>query len=218
MITNYSDRFDKLEKIMKEVKDENKELKKEQKEMKRTLEERDQEILRLRERLNDQEQYARSWSARVLGMQIPESDATDPIKVMRHVYARLLLPIFQGALQSGQLKNIPEPEQVLETAHILPAKPGAIPAIICRFYSRNVRAMVFRLKKDFAPRVEPDQQASQGHRNDPGKFEYSLFEDLTRLNFAKLQALGQHKKVLACWPAIPPEGQQHHHACQVLVL
>ncbi len=197
MIKSYSTRFDKLEAMLDAVKKENKELKKEQKEMKETLEERDQEILKLRERINDQEQYARGWSARVLGMDIPASDATDPVKVMGHVYSRLLLPIFRGAVQTGQLNSIPNVEQVLETAHILPAKPDTIPAVICRFYSRNIRALVFRLKKDFAPRLDADRQYSQGQH--PGKFAYSIFEDLTRLNFAKLRALSQHDKVHACW-------------------
>lgn len=199
LINTYSEKFDRLEGILKTVKDENKEMKKEMKELKKTLGERDDEILGLRERLNDQEQYARSWSIRILGMQVPAEDATHPTKVMRHVHSRLLLPIFRGAVDNGLLRSIPDADQVLETAHILPAKPNAVPAIICRFYSRNIRALVFKLKREFAPRLEPDQPAREGQAARPGRFEFAVFEDLTRANFAKLRALSQHEKVFACW-------------------
>jgi len=183
---------------MKAVNEENKQLKASHKEMERTLKERDEEILGLKERLNEQEQYARGWSIRVLGMQIPEHEATQPIKVMQHVYTRLLLPIFQGAVQAGHLKGVPGVEEVLETAHILPARPNNIPAIICRFYSRNIRALVFRLKRECAPRLEPET-ARQGAQRRPGRYEYAFFEDLTRTNFLKLRALSQHEKVASCW-------------------
>jgi len=198
LIKDYASRFDRLETMLKKTGEENKELKKKHKELEKTLLERDEELLNLKVRLNDQEQYVRGWSVRILGMQIPENEATQPLLVMRQVYARLLLPIFRGAQQAGILRTIPEVDEVLETAHILPAKPNTTPAIICRFFSRNIRAMVFRLKKDYAPRLEPET-ARQGVQHRLGRYQYLFFEDLTRPNFLKLRALSQHEKVASCW-------------------
>jgi len=197
LVNKYSSRFDKLEGLLKEVKEENSELKKSQKKLEETVEQRDAEILNLRERLNDQEQYVRGWSIRVLGMQLPASDSSDPHRVMQHVYNKLLLPIFKAAQATGQLRSIPDVESVLETAHVLPAKPDTIPAIICRFYTRNIRALVFRLRRDHAPREEPEQ-GGRGHQR-PGRYLFPFYEDLTRLNFAKLRAISQHEKVQSCW-------------------
>ena len=199
IISGYGDRFDKLEKLLKEAKEENNKLKKDQEEVKKTLAERDSEILELRERLNNQEQYIRGWSIRVLNMQLPDDVVSDPRMVMQHVYRRLLLPIFQAAVATGQLNSIPEADAVLETAHVLPAKPNTVPAIICRFYTRNLRSLVFRLKKDHAPRLEPESAGQRERQKGAGKFVYPFFEDLTRTNFSKLRAISQHESVHACW-------------------
>lgn len=199
IINSYSERFDKLEGLLKTAKEENNKLKKGQEEMQKTLDERDSEILDLRERLNNQEQYIRGWSIRVLNMQLPDDIMSDPRMVIQHVYRRLLLPIFQAAVASGQLNSVPEPEAVLETAHVLPAKPNTTPAIICRFYTRNLRALVFRLKKDHAPRLAPEPTGQRERQRGAGKFQYPFFEDLTRTNFSKLRAISQHESVQACW-------------------
>jgi hypothetical protein len=68
------------------------------------------------------------------------------------VYEKVLLPIFQGALDKGLLNDIPKYDSVLETTHILPAKDSTPhKPIIAPFYSRNIQAMVFRLKKEYTP-------------------------------------------------------------------
>lgn len=198
LVGEYSNRFDRLEGLLEEYKKEVKSLKTEVKELKKTLNERDQELYRYKERQNEQEQYIRGWSIRILNMAVPEDEANEPEKVMQHVYNRLLLPIFRGAKERGLLHAIPTAEAVLETAHILPAKEGAVPAIISRFYSRNIRAMIFRLRKECAPRQEQEQPA-RGERPRPGRFQFPFYEDLTRPNFLKLRALAQHEKVQACW-------------------
>ncbi len=119
---------------------------------------------------------------------------------MRHLYSPLLLPIFHGAVDNGLLQAIRDVDQVLKTAHILLAKPNAEPAIICRFYSQNICALVFKLKREFAPRLELDQPAGwDGQAARPGRFEYLVLDDLTCANFAKLRALSQHEKMFAFW-------------------
>jgi hypothetical protein len=192
-LVNINSRFDKLEKLWSDSKAENRMLKD-------ALQEKEREIVNIRERMNEQEQYTRSWCVRVLNMKLPPNDATDPFKVMQHVYDKLLLPILIGAQSNGLLVNIPPVDQILETAHILPCKPGTTPPIIARFYSRNIRAMIFKMKKDFAPR-EPTEPAAGTRSRDQraGKLKFLLFEDLTRPTFSKMRAIAQHDSVENCW-------------------
>jgi len=70
--------------------------------------------------------------------------------------------------------------------------------IICRFYSRNTRAMIFRLKKEFADRL-PGTTGNSQHSRGNGKFRYPIYEDLTRTNFFKMRAIAQHEAVHSCW-------------------
>jgi hypothetical protein len=192
-LASFGSRFDKLEKLWTDAKAENRMLKD-------ALQEKEREIVNIRERLNEQEQYTRSWCVRILNMKLPQNDSTDPLKVMQHVYDKLLLPILQGAAQKGMLQQIPSASQILETAHILPCKPGATPPIIARFYSRNIRSMIFKLKKEFAPRAATEPAAGTRSR-DPGhgKLMFSIFEDLTRATFSKMRAISQHEAVENCW-------------------
>jgi septal ring factor EnvC (AmiA/AmiB activator) len=71
LITRQESRFDKLEKLWSETKQENKSLKE-------ALQEKERELINIRERMNDQEQYTRSWCIRVLNLSIPQEDSTDP--------------------------------------------------------------------------------------------------------------------------------------------
>ncbi len=195
LVETYGGCFDRLEGLIEGYKKEVKKLNEELVELKKTLADRDKELYGCKERQNEQEQYVRGWSIRVLNLAIPEEEVSEPVKVMQHVHNRLLLPIFKGAKERGLLQSIPSADAVLETAHILPAKEGAVPAIICRFYSRNIRAIVFRLRKDFAPRQLPER----GEQSRPGRFQHPFYEDLTRPNFHKLRALSQHDRVQSCW-------------------
>jgi len=117
---------------------------------------------------------------------------------MQLVYEKALFPILKGALETGALHKIPHYDEIIETAHILPSKPGSIPAIICRFYSRNVKAMIFRLKKDFATRLAPEK-STRSTKPGLGKFQFPLYEDLTRANFYKMRALAAHDLVHSSW-------------------
>lgn len=190
----FTSRFDKLEQLLAVVTRENTELRD-------ALAIRDKEILQLRERLNEQEQYGRSWSVRVLNLQLHEGESTDPRKVMQRVYTDAFLPILCGAQDAGELGDIPSCEELLETAHILPAKEGKIPAVICRFYSRNMRTLIFKMKKEHAPRHEltPPQAATRGRPPRLGKLIYPIYEDLTRPNFNKFRAISQRQDIESVW-------------------
>jgi hypothetical protein len=186
IIKGYAERFDRLENLLTETRKENASLK-------TALHSKDGEILKLKEKINDQEQYVRGWSMRILGLKIPQEDATDPEKVMLHVFKHVLEPIFQGALAKKLVLAIPTPYSIIETAHILPAKKDSINPIIVRFYTRNIRNMLFRLKREFAPKSAPSTRA------EPGRYLYPFFEDLTRINFDKLKAISAHPDVQSCW-------------------
>ena len=86
-------------------------------------------------------------------MSIPSEDETDPEKVMQHVYDRLLKPILEGAVKEGRMSTIPPVDAILETAHVLPVIMDTKP-IIARFFTRNIRSLVFKLKKEFAPKEQ----------------------------------------------------------------
>lgn len=193
----YGARFDTLESLLASAQLENKTLKV-------ALEEKDREITSLRRKHNDLEQYQRSWSMRILDLPIPPGeDAHDNSTVMKVVFKKLLEPIFRGAIDKGLLHSMPSCDSILETAHILPSKPNQTPPIICRFYSRNIKSLVFKLKKEFAPKLPSDQPASQlrSASRTPVflKLAYPFFENLTTDNFMKMRALSQDKRVLASW-------------------
>jgi len=167
--------------------------------LEKALEVKEREVTTIKQRANDQEQYIRSWSIRVLDLPIPQGqDASDNNIVMKAVYNQVLLPIFRGAAQRGLLTGIPAWDQVLETAHILPSKPGQTPPIIARFYSRNIKALVFRLKRDFATRVA-DPDPAQPRTRRPAKPAHPFYEDLTTTNFLKMRAIANDPRVMACW-------------------
>jgi hypothetical protein len=194
-IKSYAERLDRIENILAITRQENADLK-------TAMSAKDSQILKLKEKLNDQEQYARGWSIRILNLKIPKNDATDPEKVMLHVYNKVLEPILQGALAKNLINAIPSPHSIMETAHILPAKPDAVNPVIVRFFTRNIRNMLFRLKREFAPKAAAGAVSRDASRApEPGRYLYPFFEDLTRVNFDKMRSIASHPDVQSCWSA-----------------
>jgi hypothetical protein len=154
---------------------------------------KDKTIMELRGKANSLEQYNRKSSIRINDLHLPLADETETKDVMQTVYDKVLLPIFQGAVSLGLLKTIPDYNSVLETAHILPAKSNDTPKpIIARFYSRNIRALVFRLKREYAPTKTVTTSSSTNNRRGEATkkvYRYPFYEDLTRETFNLLQAL-----------------------------
>lgn len=191
-------RFLELKTLLTGVQTENQALKK-------ALEEKEREIGSLKIKTNDNEQYARAWSIRILDLNIPaDQDSSNTDVVMQHVYNRVLLPILEGAVKNKLLKDVPLYHQILETAHILPAKPDQTPPIIARFFSRNIKTMMFRLKKEFAlrqqaPRSDFPPLPQPGGKSRPAKLLYPFYEDLTTVNFRKMRAIAQDSRVISCW-------------------
>jgi hypothetical protein len=198
--------------LVEALTEENKQLRESIKLKDKQLEDMQEAVNGLEQRLNSLEQHHRGWSARVLNIPLTEAEEQDPDAVIEKVYTRALLPILEGAALKGKLKEIPMADQVLEVAHILPGKAGQPKPIIMRFYNRNLRNLIFAHKRDFAPRDAAEGAAGRGGQRSgggrggqasgserPGRFSYPLYDDLTKLNLNKMRAIQQDERVQACW-------------------
>jgi hypothetical protein len=164
--------------------------------LKKQIAEKDKAIAKLTAKTNSLEQYNRSWSVRLNNIQLPDGDKTDTYTVMHTVFEKALRPIFEGAKKSCLIPAIPDCDDVLETAHILPAKASDRPKpIIARFYSPNVRAMVFRLKKELAPTTTITTKG--GERKTVHL--YPIYEDLTKPAHQLLQDLLKDPRTGPVW-------------------
>jgi hypothetical protein len=227
-IDNIESEFKGLKVMLTDLKNENKQLKADARENERKIAELSEHNNKLEDRLNSLEQHHRGWSARILNIPLPEGE-TDNDTVRDTVYSLALLPILKGAVTKKLLRVVPTAEQLLEVCHVLPGKPGNPRPIIMRFYNRNVRDIIFRMKKFFAPREGADGAGNGAARGEPGfagntgvagagasgagaagggdpggfegrgRYAYPLYEDLTRAAFLKLRAISQDSRVKSCW-------------------
>ena len=156
------------------------------------------EITFLKDRINDREQYARSWSIRCLNIPLTKDRESDTRYVMQQVYDVLLKPILEGAVENEEIPAVPKCDDLLEMAHILPAKKDSNKPVIVRFYSRFMRSLVFRYRKNFAPREEKTAGPSGGAVKAP-KMKYSFFEDLSKETYAKLTEIKREPEVQSAW-------------------
>ena len=152
------------------------------------------ELAKLRNSLNEREQYARSWSMRILNIPVHKDQETDTRYVMQAVYDNLLLPILEGAKGNGDIPHIPDCDSLLETAHILPGKGDGFKPVIARFYSCYWRNLVFRNQKEYS-NSEPNTvnpAPSNNTRSGAARashMRFPFFEDLTKAAFTKLTAI-----------------------------
>ena len=211
-INNLSTKLAHIENILNTTQAENNFLKKE-------LADSNLESNQLKAKLNNLEQHHRSWSVRVTGLKIPAEDEFDSNMVKVHLYEQLLRPILEGAVSKHILPTLPTACEIIERAHILPAKEKATKSVIARFYCRDMRALVFKLKKEFAPREkagattrsnsvagENPAWSSSVMGDGPAKpltarLKFQIYDDLTKVNFQKMKAIGADKRVAQCWSA-----------------
>jgi hypothetical protein len=190
--------------ILYDLKTENKQLKSEVKAIDKKLQDMDERNNALENRINQLEQHHRGWRARVLNVPLSPEEETDNFSVVTKVYNLVLLPILQGALERKMLRYIPSADQLLEVAHVLPGKTGEPKPIIMRFYNRDIKDTIFKLKKYYAPRVEQSGQrggggggrgAATGSDQEPGGFEgrgkfcFPIYEDLTWAKFCSFRSM-----------------------------
>ena len=171
--------------------------------LRQALESKENQINSLLLKTNSLEQYNRSWSIRVNGLAISSEEEKDSNLVKQKVYDNLLLPILAAAVDNGELRAVPKVEDLLEAAHVLPARDNKAKPVIARFFVRDMRSLVFRFKKEFAPRVREESVLAADSRRQtadgPGRYRYPFFEDLTSVTFKKMRAIADHPSVEACW-------------------
>ncbi len=161
-------------------------------ELKKMVAAKDEEIEGLKLHVNNLEQHNRAWSVRAMGLPLTLAEEKSSALVRDKLYKDVILPILEGAVVEGDLHQVPKSaEAVLEMAHPLRAKDGAVKPIIARFFSREIRSLVFRHKKAYAPKVADGPTK--------GRYKYSVFEDLTALIFAKMRALAADSRIAASW-------------------
>jgi hypothetical protein len=193
-LTELMDEVRSLSEALKTVKRENEQLK-------NTVSKQADEIAELRNDLNDRELHARSWSIRVLNLPIPAGRESDNKTVMETVYREMVVPILEGAKASGEIQEIPPCHNIIEVAHILPGKNSNKPVIV-RFFSRYWRSLLFRFRRDHAPREGPTTDAAGGGpaaSRRPPKMRFPFYEDLTRATFKQLMRIQQHEEVVSAW-------------------
>ena len=172
--------------------------------LKVTVAEQAVELAELRNSLNEREQYARSWSMRILNIPVPSDNESDTRCVMQAVYDNLIHPILEGAWVKGDILHVPDCDTLLETAYILLGKGDGHKPVIARFFSRYWRILVFRNRKEFSPR-EPSTASnapSSSTRTSGTKatrMRFPFFEDLTKATFTKLSAIKQQEGVISAW-------------------
>jgi len=208
--------------LITDLKNENSKLKSDIRDSERKMEEMSEHNNALENRLNSLEQHHRGWSARVLNIPLSKEEEADNFKVQEKVYNLALLPILIGAVERKILHSVPECDQLLEIAHVLPGPENSPKPIIIRFYNRNLRDICFRLKKFYSPREEarspgsggasggggegggggggghPGEAAAGGFEG-RGKYRFPLYEDLTRATFQKMRAIAKDSRVKSCW-------------------
>jgi hypothetical protein len=162
--------------------------------LKQTVKNQADEIADLRNEINDREIHARSWSIRALNIPIPAGQETNNGAVMEAVYKELVAPILEGAKAKGEITAVPPCHNLIEVAHILPGKNSKRPVII-RFFSRYWRSLLFRYRKEYAPRESTPSSSTTR----PAKMCYPFYEDLSRLTFKQLMEIQQHERVVSAW-------------------
>jgi hypothetical protein len=151
-------------------------VKKENAQLKETVQQQADEILELRNEINDRELHARSWSIRVINLPIPAGQETDNRAVMDTVYKELVVPILEGARANGE-------------------KP-----VIVRFHSRYYRSLLFKHRKNHAPREAASNNTGGKPASDrPPRMKYPVFEDLMRATFKQLKQIQADERVTSAW-------------------
>ena len=184
-------KLEDLEETLKTVSSENRKLKE-------TIACQADEIMHLKDCLNEREAYARSWSMRVLNVKLPQGQETNTRVVMDTIYKGLFLPILQGAMANKEISSIPSCDTLLETAHPLPGKGDNKPVIV-RFFSRYWRSVIFRYRKNYAPRETAPANTRGGAENHGGRMVHPFFEDLSKATFKQLVSIKACSEVTSAW-------------------
>ena len=168
------------------------------------------DIVDLKSNVNDREQYNRSWSVRITGLQVTKEDEEKlgvSRAVMKTAFDKLIKPILTAAKAKGAVETVPTAyHNCLENGHKIFRRPGrgrrgddgdgdenpSPPQIIVRFCSRYIRNVVLMNKREAMPKPTMAEVTRGVQR-------YGLFEDLTARNYALLRAAIEDKRVKKVW-------------------
>ncbi len=121
--------------------------------LKKMVTDRDEKVSALKLQLNGLEQHNRACSVHMMGLPLTAAEEKSSALAREKLYRDVVLPIFKGFVAEGDLREAqPNADRVLEMAHPLWAQEGAVKPIIARFYAREIRTLVFRPKKAYAPK------------------------------------------------------------------
>jgi hypothetical protein len=187
-----STKLSNLEKMLVATQAENKQLKE-------TISAQNVKITDLKDRLNSLEQHGRSFSVRVNNLPLDSAEERDPPAVIKKVYEAVFLPILQGAASMQAISSVPSCYDMIEMAHPLPGRSDKPKPIIVRFFNRNLKAVLFKHRKDFAVKADPGGQGGQvGQRP---RHLYPFHDDLTKDTYKKMVQLQGDPRVQSCWSA-----------------
>ena len=211
-ITEKLGKLDTLEQIVSDIQAENRHLRD-------ALNAKDEEIHALKHAVNELEQQSRAKNIRILNIPLTNEEEKNSAAIAEKVYRILLGPILAGAVENEMLDSVPPCKKVISGAHVLASKPGKHKPIMVRLASRELKAILFKNKKEYAPRHPGkkivsgrDETGSDGtgragtgpgaegqEELRPGSFRFPMYEDLTRTTFLKMRDISQHKDIQACW-------------------
>jgi hypothetical protein len=182
-LDNITKKLTKLESMLAATQEENKQLKE-------VINNQNIQMLELKDRVNNLEQHGRSFSIRVNNLPLDSTEEKDPPLVIKKVYDTVFLPILKGAAGKQVISSVPTCYEMVEMAHPLPGKKDRPKPIIVRFFNRNLKAILFKHRKEFAPTIE------DGSRK---RYQFPFHDDLTRDTFSKMKQLQSDPRVDSCW-------------------
>jgi hypothetical protein len=163
----------------------------ENKQLKEVVSAQNSKICELKDQLNNLEQHGRSFSVQVNNLSLEGVEEKDPPAIIKKVYDTVFLPILQGAASVHAISSIPSCYDMIKMAHPLPGRGDAPKLIIVRFFNRNLKAVLFKHRRQFAIKTEVDGQRLRYH--------HPFYDDLTRDTFIKMKQLQQDPRVHSCW-------------------
>ena len=205
-VDSIEEKFENLQRALEKASSENASLKKENEKLKTEIAANQKQLLSLQGSADSVERHQRSWSVRIQAVPLTIAEERDMGLTMQKVHKLVFEPILKGALNSGAIKSIPDFEQLLESAHVLPGKSGSAKPIIARFRSRYWKNLCFKHRKEHATRSTPapahrkDGRPGGGDGNPGGaKYCFPFCDDLTKPAFSKLLEIQADPTVQSCW-------------------
>ncbi len=192
-------RFDKIDTQFKELRDENTKLKARVKQL-------EEDNSTLKARVHDLELHSRSTNVRVFNFK-PDNDDYNFEELSSQLYNEVFLPVLQGAVSKGRLKEVPSRDRLNVSAHPLQGKDGKPKPIICRLLNGYYRTLLLQCQKEFGKRSRqlglglglslPFAAATAR----PPPLLHPFYEDSSSELYRFKQRLAGHDDVSAAWIA-----------------